>query len=302
MSYANPPQGRNISRWNLKNRELIGEGSFGRVYKAIWLARDEDDDEVEEIVAIKIMKQATWAQVMNERDRMAGLDHENVVSLRGVVQEDPCPWLVMEYVENGDLHTYIQQFDLDEDTLMEISWHIAKGMKYLHSKDIVHGDLAARNILLGDNNVAKIGDLGYYNSQNSSNYYNYGGTMPCPIRWMSPENLPYRSSLQGLQGQSPRKSYEGDVWAFGVVLFELWSDGEIPFDGYNDMQVCSFVLNKKKPTHFCDVQMRQHMRGLMHSCWQFHPDKRPKFYRIVQHFERIVGFEPEEDDSDEDED
>ncbi|CAG7729560.1 unnamed protein product [Allacma fusca] len=302
MSYANPPQGRNISPHKLINKELIGEGSFGKVYKATWLAMDADGDEVEEIVAIKVMKNATRAQVLQERNRMTGLYHENVVRLRGMVQKDPCPWLVMEYVENGDLHTNILEWRQDGDTLLRISWHIAKGMKYLHTKGIIHGDLAARNVLLGENDVAKIGDLGYYDAQNSSDYYNYyGGGMPCPIRWMSPENLPYWSSERGLIEQSVKKSYEGDVWAFGVVLFELWSRGELPFAGYSNTEVCSFVLSKKKPTHFFKVHMRQHMRGLMHSCWQFDPNKRPKFYRIVQHFERIVGFEPEEDDSDEDE-
>jgi serine/threonine protein kinase len=298
MTYAQPPQGRNISQYNLINRELVGEGSFGKVYKAIWQTRDEDGDDIEEIVAIKIMKTATWSQALAERDRMAGLDHENVVGLRGIVQNDPCPWLVMEYVENGDLlsniHEWERSGELDDDRMVRISWHVAKGMKYLHANGIVHGDLAARNILLGENDVAKIGDLGYYDSQNSYNYYNYhGGGMPCPVRWMAPENLPYRYTEQGLVGQPARKSYGGDVWAFGVVLFELWSGGEHPFDGHSDQKVCSLVLNKEKATHYYAVQMRNHLRGLMHSCWQYDSDKRPTFYTIVQHFEDKAGFEPE---------
>ncbi|CAG7729558.1 unnamed protein product, partial [Allacma fusca] len=296
MSYRSPPQGRNISPSKIINRELIGEGSFGLVYKAVWLARDENDDEIEEIVAIKVMKNATREAVFGERDRMAGLNHENVVRLRGIIQTEPS--LVMEYLENGDLRKYILDVKIgggiNGDQMMWISWNIAKGMRYLHENEVIHGDLAGRNILLDGNNVAKICDLGYFDAENSDSYFNYyNEEIPCPIHSMPPENLPYRlkMNMHSLKRTSVKQSYKGDVWAFGTVLFELWSRGQQPFDGFNHHEVCRNVLQKKKPTHFCSVRMRRHMYNLMHNCWQFDPDNRPSFCGIVQHFEDQAGFE-----------
>lgn len=93
-------------------------------------------------------------------------------------------------------------------------------MEYLSRRKVLHGDLAARNILLAENNVVKICDFGLAKTMYKNNNYQKKGKDPVPIKWMAIESI--RDRLFSTQS---------DVWSFGIVLWEFFTLAETPYPG-----------------------------------------------------------------------
>eukprot|EP00057_Strongylocentrotus_purpuratus_P024263 XP_011678737.1 PREDICTED: megakaryocyte-associated tyrosine-protein kinase-like [Strongylocentrotus purpuratus] len=126
--------------------------------------------------------------------------------------------ILYEFISGGTLLTHLQttgvqsqptygnlkpkRVRIDEASLLNLAWQIAKGMQYLASKKIIHGTLCAHNVLLADRKQCKLSDYGL----SSSLFSNTGK----PTRWSSPEAM-----VTGDQ------STEGDSWSFGIVLWEI---------------------------------------------------------------------------------
>jgi len=94
---------------------------------------------------------------------------------------------------------------------------IANGMAHLERMKIIHRDLAARNVLVHENLSCKIGDFGLTRENFQGDYYRMTGSAPLPIRWMAPESI-----MDGTYSSLT------DVWAFGIVLWEITSFAKMP--------------------------------------------------------------------------
>jgi len=159
-----------------------------------------------------------------------------------------------------------------ENELLQMAVEIADGMAYLSSRrtSIVHRDLAARNCLLTADQVVKVGDFGRARDIYKSDYYRQTFRGMVPVRWMPPEAL--------RDGDYVSKS---DVWSYGVVLWELATLAEEPYQGMPHDEVVRYIIDQDghpdlRPTFSPTLSQ------LMKMCWERDPEDRPSFMQICQ--------------------
>ena len=167
-----------------------------------------------------------------------------------MVTKDNPVFLILEFMDKGDLKEYLQSFRSNEsfsslstadihhkplisvDKFYRMASEIADGMLWLSEHKYIHRDLAARNCLISKDDTIKIADLGLSKDIYQNPVYREKCKALLPIRWMSPESL--------INGSSTTKS---DVWSYGVVLWEMSTYGENPYAGKENDEVIEFVKN-----------------------------------------------------------
>ena len=140
-------------------------------------------------------------------------------------------------------------------------------MEYLSSHHYVHRDLAARNTLVGENLTVKISDFGLSRDIYSADYYRVQSKSLLPVRWMPPESILYG-----------KFTTESDVWAFGVVLWEIYSFGLQPYYGYSNSEVIEMIRSRQLLP--CPEDCPSRMYAFMVECWHEIPTRRPPFAEI----------------------
>lgn len=260
-----------IDRDEIKLKEKIGSGQFGQVYSGTWNKKIK--------VAVKEMKTKSMpiADFLKEAATMKTFRHENLVKLYGVCTKHQPIFIVTELMKNGSLLDYLRknkdQKSIDIETLHYFSAQICNGMSYLEENNLVHRDLAARNVLIGVNNIAKVADFGLAVQVKSGTPLQEKLKL-CPVRWMAPESV--------FRGIYFTKS---DVFSFGVVLMEIYTFGDRPWDGYTNDEVYE-ALRKNyimdKPSNFHDGIYEVALQ-----CWDSNPERRPTFSALKNLFDEF---------------
>ena len=267
---------RELHRVHVTIEHALGKGNFGEVFKGTF--DDVNGGRVFD-VAIKSLLPTDTAEdsrsrFLEEAVMMAQFDHRNVTQLIGVVTLGDPALLVMEYCALGSLESYLQSAEMENHTKVLIAIDCAAGMSYLASRKFIHRDLAARNVLLTADLRAKISDFGMSREANNKEYYtSHGGQLP--VRWTAPEALDDR-----------RFSEKTDVWSYGILLYEIWTKGALPYKGWRNEKVWVQVaggFRLPRPNGCHDV-----IYEVMMSCWD-EPDERPTFDDLLGTLTMIGG-------------
>ncbi|KFO24877.1 Insulin receptor-related protein [Fukomys damarensis] len=261
-------------------REL-GQGSFGMVYEGV--ARGLEAGEESTPVALKTVNELASPreriEFLKEASVMKAFKCHHVVRLLGVVSQGQPTLVIMELMTRGDLKSHLRSLRPEAENnpglprpalgdMVQMAGEIADGMAYLAANKFVHRDLAARNCMVSQDFTVKIGDFGMTRDVYETDYYRKGGKGLLPVRWMAPESL-----KDGIF------TTHSDVWSFGVVLWEIVTLAEQPYQGLSNEQVLKFVLDGGvlEDLEDCPLQLQE----LMSSCWQQNPRLRPTFTHIL---------------------
>ncbi|XP_071362235.1 macrophage colony-stimulating factor 1 receptor 2 isoform X2 [Trachinotus anak] len=175
----------------------------------------------------------------------------------------------------GQTHQGVQTDSLSVSDLMRFSYQVAHGLDFLSTRNCIHRDVAARNVLLTDRRVAKICDFGLARDIRNDDSYIVKGNARLPVKWMAPESI-----FQCVY------TIQSDVWSYGVLLWEIFSLGKSP---YPNIAVDSNFYKMIKDGHhmsqpdFAPAEMYQ----LMTLCWSLEPTDRPTFKMIGQLIHRL---------------
>jgi len=241
------------------------------------------------MVAVKMLKDEATDDMQTDFEReaclMAEFDHPNIVKLVAVCAIGKPMCLLFEFMGRGDLNEFLRSSspsnyivrgpacDIFNDVrlthldLLNISKQIVSGMVYLSERKFVHRDLATRNCLVNESMVVKIADFGLSQKIYTSNYYKGGDHDAIPIRWMPLESILYN-----------KFTIESDVWALGIVLWEIFSFAMQPYYGMIHEEVIKFI--KEGNVLNCPDNTPPAVYQLMKNCWNQKPSRRPSFKTI----------------------
>ncbi|CAF1334615.1 unnamed protein product [Rotaria sordida] len=264
--------------------KLIGQGHFGQVYQGVIKLSDGTLKQC----AVKI-RTTHPTDLLQEASIMKQFQCYHVIQLYGICSRIRPPYVVMELMENGDLKNYLYRHrqselnpngpTLNESAMIQLALDVADGMYYLSDQKFVHRDLAARNCLVNGNHTCKVGDFGLTRDIYETDYYRRGGRSFLPIRWMAPESL-----------RDGRFDTVSDVWSFGVLLWEIATLAEQPYQGYGNEEVVHYVrygnITLERPQNCPEI-----LHKLMRACWTFSPGDRISFRSIV---DELVPYENED--------
>src|SRR3569833_3173458 len=149
-------------------------------------------------------------------------------------------------------------------------------MNFIASKALVHRDLAARNILLCNSNVAKISDFGLCCKCDETTFtYQANLKKKLPIKWLSIEAL-----------TDHLFSEKSDVWSFGILIYEVFTFGKIPYTTMNHDEVLTFLQEGKRLDR--PENMTEEIYELCRRCWEERPENRPSFGEVEENFHEIL--------------
>ncbi|XP_053470269.1 protein tyrosine kinase 2 beta, b isoform X1 [Ictalurus furcatus] len=256
-----------ISRNSIVLGHILGAGFFGEVFEGVY--KKENGEKIK--VAVKTCKGCSpdiMDKFMSEAAIMKKLDHPHIVSLIGIIEEEPV-WIVMELYQYGELGDYLNknQNTLTNVTLVLFSLQICKALVYLQGRNMVHRDIAVRNVLVATPECVKLGDFGLSRYIENEEYYKASVTR-LPIKWMAPESINFR-----------RFTTASDVWMFAVCMWEILSRGQQPFFWLENREVINQLEmgNRLPKPELCPPALY----SLMTRCWSYDPNERPSFTELV---------------------
>ncbi|CAG9323139.1 unnamed protein product [Blepharisma stoltei] len=268
-----------INYQEIKMREELGKGGYGKVYRAYF----RDSEVAVKIVNSEKIDAKVVEDFIKEIQSLIKIRHHKFLLLLGICIEGPL-CIVTELAKGGNLADAIEKNKFDHSEKLKIALQIAEGMNYIHNKKppIVHRDLKPQNILLDQFNQVKIGDLGLSRTiEQVANTNSIENTQICQgtIRYMAPE----------LYEDHPACSTKTDIWAYGCVLYQLFT-GLQPWSGL-DLLGVQRRLVLKYPFEVSE-EMPEPLKELILKCCTVDPISRPRFKEIRLNLYAIMGIQP----------
>ncbi|GMS96615.1 hypothetical protein PENTCL1PPCAC_18790, partial [Pristionchus entomophagus] len=272
--------------WDLYHEQVqlgdkLGNGEFGEVYKGIFT---QSVFKKPEEVAVKTLKNHEVSTddrlaFLREANVMRTLKHQNIVRLHGVCAQRNPIMIVMEIATGGSLEGRIKEKEqsppLTLQHMRKYCLDVLSGMKYLEKMQIMHRDLASRNVLINSRDECKISDFGL---SLMGKLHKEKKMARMPVRWMSPETLK--------DGTYTSKS---DVWSYGCVMHEVFGRGSLPYPDIKEAKDVRRAVRKGTAKLTPPPGTPEIDRAIMTACWIVKADDRPTFKELLLQYKRVGG-------------
>ncbi|MFA7232116.1 MAG: serine/threonine-protein kinase [Victivallaceae bacterium] len=260
--------------------EHWGCGGMADVYRAL-------DPTLDREVAIKILKTDTSSMehfgeiFLNEGRIAANINHPAVVPIYSCGEFDQRPYLVMQFMEHGNLEQILRnRKELPVDLVLRWMIDIASGLNSAFKMGIIHHDIKPANILLDSDGNAKIGDFGLSNalydirSEKLANVTRF---------WGSPEYVSPEKIAEG------HEDYHGDIYSLGITIYELLT-GKCPFEKKHDSQemLDERISRSFSPLSELRPEVGVELSSLVGAMLAFDYEGRPDYSQIIAGLKTIL--------------
>ncbi|KGL89046.1 Ephrin type-A receptor 7, partial [Charadrius vociferus] len=279
---------KELDNASIKIERIIGTGKFllagpsavGREFGEICRGCLKLPSKRELPVAIQTLRagcsEKQQRSFLAEACTMGQFDHSNVIRLEGVITRGSTMMIVMEYMGNGVLDSFLRKHEgqFTATQLVCMLQGIASGMKYLAEMGYIHKSLAAHKVLVNSSLACKI--TGFRRPQEDKMETIFS-TMcgKSLVLWSAPEAIQYHHF-----------SPASDVWSFGIVMWEVMSYGERPYWDMSNQDVMKAVEDGFRLP--APVNCQPPLHQLMLDCWQKDRSQRPKFSHIHNILSKMV--------------
>ncbi|MES1913896.1 MAG: hypothetical protein MHM6MM_006044 [Cercozoa sp. M6MM] len=245
--------------------EQLGEGAYGAVYKAM-------DKRNGQLVAIKVIPvENDTTDLQKEIAILKKCRNEHIVNYIGSYVHGQHLWIALEYCSAGSVNDLmaICEITLTEEQIAVVCRETLLGLRYLHSKKLIHRDIKSGNILLNHKGQCKLADFGV--SAQLTNTMSRRRTVIGTPYWMAPEVL--RES-----------SYDAkaDIWSLGITAIEM-AVGDPPHTNVHPMRAIFMIPNKPPPTLPEPHRWSANFRDFVAKCCVKDPEKRPSASTLLRH-------------------
>lgn len=245
--------------------QKLDTGSFGQIYLGRWRGQ------VTVIKSIEgVFSEEDKAHFIREVQIMSQCRDKHITQFYGASLEPGRACLLMEHMEQGSLYQVLEK-PLPLHLQKQIALEIARGLQYLHARDILHRDLKSANILINADNHAKLSDFGLSKTRAASVKTTHRKSEA--LQWLAPECF-------------SRGSYttQSDIYSYGVILWELLS-GKRPYAGITEAEIPKRTLEGNRDSL---TGIPEPCATLIKQCWSTEPTKRPTLTQIIETLEKYA--------------
>nr|CAD2149025.1 unnamed protein product [Meloidogyne enterolobii]CAD2200159.1 unnamed protein product [Meloidogyne enterolobii] len=267
-----------LSHSAIKKGDELGSGAFGVVRTGTFTAADGTVKNV----AIKeaTLSKCTKDQIkefMNEARVMRKFKHPNVIFCYGVAVGQEPLMIVMDLATEGALKDHLQRQTRSVRSKLYMCLGAASGLSHVHERNVVHCDVAARNCLFSENKV-KIADFGLARElEHKERSIKLRKDQRLPIKWLAPETMIERACTK-----------KSDVWAYGVLCWEIFSNGAAPYAGVGSNNIVARKVITGDRLKFSDDTPEEFAELITNCVWNGDADIRCSIQQAMLWMDRNI--------------
>ncbi|KAK7071424.1 hypothetical protein SK128_008538 [Halocaridina rubra] len=264
-----------VDRPRVRLTAVVQEGSFGRVFRG-WIQRDHPEQD-QQVLIKTVTEDASHEELVmlyREGTHLFNLYHRNILTMVGIsFANNSSPFLIYPFHGYQNLKKYLQDHrggHLRAPELVELAVQAAQGLSFLHSANVLHGDIAARNCVVSEKLQLRITDAALSRDLFPTDYESVEHEPARPIKWMAYETI--NDSII---------STASDVWSYGVLVWELTTLAQQP---YVEVAACEMGEYLRDGYRLAQpLNCPDDLYKVMAFCWAIHPKDRPHAKLILDY-------------------